>query len=407
MKRIIFSSLKFQKSYSSKPLIRTKGDRSSRKQLEDQAYDNYLKKIRDDYRKAWMKEKEERNQASIEKFKQHREKIINYRLRKREVSLHNLKRHNEIMDSYNEERARQKRERNQNRINQELLASQDRIYQLQKMVKESKNYLTPDNIDKQLEKQFHPGRVITPTLFSDRIGILDPVKHYKLEVTGEHLNDPLPHYSPIIRKMSDFWDVKDTVFIPLTENEIKFKEEKMKGQGKTHKEEVTVSTYHNFYLENLKILRKNAPEHIQDFEPSQEIQTLKKKNNFLDEDEEDEILPEERLIFEILDDEEVEEISEETFQSIEDEVEIEEPEITDEDLENIPELQGYDQNEMDDFMNKKVPLEEYFSEMPDEDEDESIEDELDTSFDLDEFEIEKLEGKENGKNKDKKGKPPK
>jgi hypothetical protein len=196
------------RNYGSKPFIVYKNkDQRPQTTLDAVAYDAYLSKIRLQIRKDFAEETKNKDAASVKKFTEFRDKVVNYRLAKRDVSINNIKRHEEVQAAILDEKERQRRERGQRRINTEILKSQQRIYHLRKMVRESVNYITADTIDFVLNKQLNRSRVVTPTIFSDRIGILDEVEHQRLVVAGEKTSNPFPHHSPIMPRLAEFFDV--------------------------------------------------------------------------------------------------------------------------------------------------------------------------------------------------------
>eukprot|EP01080_Neovahlkampfia_damariscottae_P004236 gene4236-7573_t len=174
-----------------------KSDKRPKHVKEKILYEQELNKVRQVYKKEFLENKQKKDAASVEKFKKHREEVLNYRRQKSEVSRYNLQKNQEFMEFLTKERDRKRRERNQNRINQEMIKSTERVYNLQRMVKESQHYITKENIDEHLMKQLNPGRIVTPTIFKDRIGIIDEVNYYEYFTQAIEKDIDLPSLTPL------------------------------------------------------------------------------------------------------------------------------------------------------------------------------------------------------------------
>jgi len=157
-----------------------------------------MNKIRDEYRDEYHVMKNIKNKESIKKFEKHRENVLSYREQKREITLENLKKNEEIQLSLRRERDRLRRERNQNRINKELYQLHEQSRLIRNLSRDEKFFVTPENIDRHLEKQLNPNRVMTPTIFSDRFGVLnDPVYRELRHYSPEDTHNSLPRDSPV------------------------------------------------------------------------------------------------------------------------------------------------------------------------------------------------------------------
>ena len=185
----------FVKNYSKPSTL--KSDKRPEYIKKQRAYEEEVNKIRQEYKKEYEIKKQKKDADSVEKFKKHREEVLNYRKQKAEVSRYNVKKNQEFMDFLTKERDRKRREKNQNRINQEMIKSTDRVYNLQRMVAESQHYVTKENIDEHLMKQLNPGRIVTPTIFKDRVGIIDEVQYYDYFTRAIENEIELPKLTPL------------------------------------------------------------------------------------------------------------------------------------------------------------------------------------------------------------------
>jgi hypothetical protein len=169
----------------------------SEHQKKENEYKSELKKLRKVYSEEWKEKKMKEDQASVEKFKAFRDETLTYRKQKAEVSRHNIQKNQEFIEFLLRERDRKRREKNQNRINQEMIKSSERVYNLQKLVKESQYYVTKENIDQHLMKQLNPNRILTPTIFKDRVGIIDEVNYYDYFTQALEKNIEPPRLTPL------------------------------------------------------------------------------------------------------------------------------------------------------------------------------------------------------------------
>lgn len=155
----------------SKPLGNVDALKESKSRLEDQ-----MMKIRSEYREEHQTWKQQHDRASTDKFFAFREKVLEYRKKKRDLVLNNVKHHEERMFQLKNEYDRVRLEKRVDRINKESIESAMRVDALKRLKDESHTYITADNLDQHIAEQLDPERLILPTVFYNRLGVNDEVR---------------------------------------------------------------------------------------------------------------------------------------------------------------------------------------------------------------------------------------
>lgn len=145
--------------------------------LYNLAHQQQMKELRTKFRTEYISKKTEEDKRSVERFNRFRQKVLQYRELKRRVTLKNIYRHQEMSEILSDERERFFREKYQRRLNIEASKHSRIQAALRAMSKESEYYITPENLDRHIERELNPARVLVgPTIFGpDKYGVNDEV----------------------------------------------------------------------------------------------------------------------------------------------------------------------------------------------------------------------------------------
>ncbi|EFC46073.1 hypothetical protein NAEGRDRAFT_79215 [Naegleria gruberi] len=150
------------------------GERKHKEQMTD---------VRKQYKQFYTTSKEQQDEKSRKEFASHRERVLIYRKHKRANAIQNMQMHERMMQIEKEEHDRERKERAQRAINWESIQQSKRRDSLRRLASEAEYFISPENIDRHIENQLNPARVVVPTVFgSGKYGIND-------EVALEHLKN--------------------------------------------------------------------------------------------------------------------------------------------------------------------------------------------------------------------------
>ena len=144
--------------------------------------------VRKQYKKFYTELKQKQDEKSRNEFNEHREKVLLYRKHKRAIAIQNIQKHERMMQIEKEEHDRESKERAQRAINWEAIQQSKRRDNLMRLAAEADYFITPDNIDRHIDNQLNPARVVVPTVFgSGKYGINDEVALEHLKVSKDRL----------------------------------------------------------------------------------------------------------------------------------------------------------------------------------------------------------------------------
>ncbi|KAF0975875.1 hypothetical protein FDP41_005202 [Naegleria fowleri] len=167
------------------------GERKHKEQMTD---------VRKKYKQYVEQAKQQQDEKSRKEFAEHRERVLTYREHKRAIAIQNIQKHERMMQIQKEEFERARMERAQRAINLEAIEQSKRRDNLRRLVSEAEFFITPENIDRHIDNQLNPARIVVPTMFGEgKFGINDEValeylrvgkerQHLRRESIGE---DPL------------------------------------------------------------------------------------------------------------------------------------------------------------------------------------------------------------------------
>eukprot|EP00818_Percolomonas_sp_WS_P006401 CAMPEP_0117451546 /NCGR_PEP_ID=MMETSP0759-20121206/9068_1 /TAXON_ID=63605 /ORGANISM="Percolomonas cosmopolitus, Strain WS" /LENGTH=398 /DNA_ID=CAMNT_0005244159 /DNA_START=290 /DNA_END=1483 /DNA_ORIENTATION=+ len=128
------------------------------------------------------------DQKSVEQFKVFRRRVLDYRRKKRILSINNILESEKYNDIVSMEKSRISRERRQRRLNQLSIEETRRIAGLKRMSVEAGTFVTPDNIDAHIARELNPSKLLINTVFEGVRGVNDEVE-YDLRIEEHFMNE--------------------------------------------------------------------------------------------------------------------------------------------------------------------------------------------------------------------------
>lgn len=159
-----------------------------RNALKRQAWHLYVHKMRSQLVRQETKRISLNDKKSIEQFKQFRRRVLEYRKKKRILSINNIIENEKYHDIIGMEKARGARERKQRRLNQLSIDETRRISGLKRLAIESSTFITPENIDAHIARELNPNKLLINTVFDGVRGVNDEVE-YDLRIEEYFMND--------------------------------------------------------------------------------------------------------------------------------------------------------------------------------------------------------------------------
>ncbi|KAG2386565.1 hypothetical protein C9374_002309 [Naegleria lovaniensis] len=153
------------------------GERKHKEQMTD---------VRKKYKQYVEQAKQQQDEKSRKEFAEHRERVLTYREHKRTIAMQNIQKHERMMQIQKEEYERARMERAQRAINLEAIEQSKRRDNLKRLVSEAEFFITPENIDRHIDNQLNPARIVVPTMFGEgKFGVNDEVALEYLRVGKE------------------------------------------------------------------------------------------------------------------------------------------------------------------------------------------------------------------------------
>lgn len=206
-------------------------------------FEDQMKQVRSEYREQYMAWKEQHDKASVDKFFAFRDKVLEYRRKKRDLVINNVRNHEEYMFHLGNEYDRLRLEKNTDRINKESIESAMRIDALKRLKDESHTYITAENLDDHIAEQLDPERLVVPTIFYNRLGINDEVnleihktvvrqmqyeqakksnnreKVHKYEYESLLISDDMYPHERLVERSVDFDEIRENAALEMLQSQ--------------------------------------------------------------------------------------------------------------------------------------------------------------------------------------------